>query len=105
MCRKSESLKQINIMCTECITKNIEMSIIVCHVEISTLFKLAHQKTKSTLSDVNGSGTSIKIKWYKRITIVNNIGNKSESSISNKNCGEETYHGEKYTLFKISGSL
>lgn len=94
-------------MCTECITKNIEMHIyeIVCHGEISTLFKLAHQKTKSTLSDVNGSGTSIKIKWYKRITIVNNIGNKSESSISNKNCGEETYHGEKYTLFKISGSL
>lgn len=73
-------------MCTECITKNIEMHIyeIVCHGEISTLFKLAHQKTKSTLSDVNGSGTSIKIKWYKRITIVNNIGNKSESLISNK---------------------
>lgn len=70
------------------------MSIIVCHGEISTLFKLAHQKTKSTLSDVNGSGTSIKIQWYKRITIVNNIGNKSESSISNKNCGEAAYPGK-----------
>ena len=42
-------------MYTECITKNIEMSIIVCHGEISTLFKLAHQKTKLTLDDVNGS--------------------------------------------------
>lgn len=35
-------------MYTECITKNIEMHIykIVCHGEISTLFKLAHQKNK-----------------------------------------------------------
>lgn len=48
---------------------------------------------------------TIRVNEYERITIVHNIGNKSESSISNKNCGEETYHGEKYTLFKISGSL
>lgn len=56
-------------MCTECITKNIEMHIyeIVCHGEISTLFKLAYQKIRLTLSDASGSGTSIKTKWYKRI--------------------------------------
>lgn len=44
-------------MYTECITKNIEMHIyeIVCHGEISTLFKLAYQKIKLTLSDGNGS--------------------------------------------------